>query len=130
MNPDRSISLAYDDIAYDEYNPIQGKIFDKPDLNGKGVDIYKGCKIYYRRKQINPKTFLNILQGNIIKYGSKKILKFTRRIMFLVYFSDYEGYGFIAFPNSFLYANNLIQMLYKYARLENVQDTRILLRGR
>ncbi len=111
MNPDKIITLAYDDIAYDEYNPIQGKIFNKPDPKGKGVDVYKGCKIDYRKKQVNPKTFLNILQGNRIKYGSKKTLKSTSEDNVFVYFSDHGGVGLIAFPDSFLYANKLIQAL-------------------
>ena len=37
------IVIAKDDIAFNTNNPIQGKIFNKPD----GPNVYEGCVIEY-----------------------------------------------------------------------------------
>jgi len=64
MPASRIIVLAYDDIANNYSNPFPGKIFNKPDPKGKGVDVYATCKIDYKGGDVNPDVFLNVLKGD------------------------------------------------------------------
>ncbi len=111
MHPDRIITLAYDDIANNSRNPFPGKIFNKPDPNGKGVDVYEGCNIDYKGADVTPATFLDILNGKKISYGSKKTLKSTSSDNVFIYFADHGGVGLIAFPSSLLHAKDLLNTL-------------------
>jgi len=111
MHPDRIITLAYDDIANNSQNPFPGQIFNKPDPKGKGNDVYKGCNIDYKGKDVTPQTFLDVLNGKAISYGSKKTLKSTSSDNVFVYFSDHGAPGLIAFPNGELYADDLSNTL-------------------
>merc|ERR1711907_856587 len=54
------ILLAYDDLAHDSENPFPGKIFNKPD----GPDVYEGCKISYRGRDVNRENFIKVLTGD------------------------------------------------------------------
>ena len=90
MNPDRIITLLYDDIAYNTQNPFQGQIFNKPDATGDGVDVYKNCKIDYKGNDVSPQTFLDVLNGKEISYGSKKTLKSSSLDNIFVYYSGIE----------------------------------------
>ena len=50
---DQIILMAYDDIANAKENPFPGKIFNKSTKKGHpGVDVYEGCKIDYKGKQV------------------------------------------------------------------------------
>ena len=111
MDPDKIIVLAYDDIANSSENPFPGQIFNKPDPNGNGVNVYKNCTIDYRGKDVNPETFLDVLNGRDISYGSKKTLKSTSTDNVFVYFSDHGATGLIGFPSSYLYADDLLNTL-------------------
>lgn len=99
------IVMAYDDIANDEENPIPGKIFNKPD----GPDVYAGCKIDYKGDDVTPANFLAILQGDAtkVKGGNGRVLKSTKDSKVFINFSDHGSPGLIAFPNEYLYANDL-----------------------
>lgn len=111
MHPDRIIVLAYDDIAHAGENPFPGKIFNKPDPKGKGVDVYQNCKIDYKGSYVTPQTFLDVLNGKAISYGTKKTLKSTSADNVFIYFSDHGAEGLIAFPEEFLMANDLLNTL-------------------
>jgi legumain len=111
VHPDRIITLAYDDIANSSQNPFKGKVFNKPDPKGLGVDVYAGCNIDYKGNQVTPETFLDVITGKDITYGSKKTLKSTSADNVFIYFSDHGATGLIAFPNGELYANDLINAL-------------------
>lgn len=111
LSAERIIVLAYDDIANNGQNPFKGQIFNKPDPTGKGVDVYAGCKIDYKGKDVTPETFLDVLSGKAINYGTKKTLKSTSNDNVFVYFSDHGATGLIAFPSSELYANDLLNTL-------------------
>merc|ERR1711907_134120 len=50
------ILLAYDDIANNNRNPFPGQIFNKPD----GPDVYAGCKISYKGRDVNKDNFLKV----------------------------------------------------------------------
>lgn len=54
FNPNRIITLAYDDLAHNLKNPFKGKIFNKPSHKDPGVDVYEGVKIDYTGKLVTP----------------------------------------------------------------------------
>ena len=64
FNPNRIITLAYDDLAHNIKNPFKGKIFNKPTNKDPGVDVYEGVKIDYTGKFVTPEIFTAILTGN------------------------------------------------------------------
>lgn len=64
FNPDRIITLAYDDLVKNIRNPFKGKIFNKPTYKNPGVDVYEGVKIDYTEKTVTPEVFTAVLTGN------------------------------------------------------------------
>jgi len=91
------ITMAYDDIAHSFQNPFKGKLFNKPDPNGTGVDVYEGCNIDYKKGDVTPANFANVLTGK----GSGKVLQSTADDEVFVTFFDHGGVGLIAFPGFF-----------------------------
>jgi len=91
------ITMAYDDVAGSRSNPFRGKLFNKPDPSGPGVDVYEGCKLDYTKKEVTPKNFANVLTGQ----GSGKVLKSTEEDEVFVTFFDHGAVGLIAFPGMF-----------------------------
>jgi len=101
---DQIITLAYDDIANNRENPFPGQIFNKP--NGK--DVYAGCNIDYKGKDVTPDNFLAIIKGDAtgVTGGNGKVLKSNKRSKVFINFADHGAPGLIAFPSSYLYAND------------------------
>lgn len=98
--------MAFDDIANDPENPIPGKMYNKPN----GNDVYAGCNIDYKGNDVNPANFLGILQGDPTKVtgGNGRVLNGTSSTSkIFINFSDHGAPGLIAFPNEYLYANDL-----------------------
>jgi len=97
--------MSYDDVAADPENPIPGKLFNKPD----GEDVYAGCNIDYKCESVTPENFLAILKGDAtkVKGGNGKVLKSTAESKVFINFADHGAPGLIAFPNEYLYANDL-----------------------
>jgi legumain len=97
--------MSYDDVAADEENPFPGKLFNKPD----GEDVYAGCNIDYKGESVTPENFLHILKGDAtkVKGGNGKVLKSTAESKVFINFADHGAPGLIAFPNEYLYANDL-----------------------
>jgi legumain len=102
---DQIILMSYDDVANDPENPFPGKLFNAPN----GSDVYEGCKIDYRGNDVTPANFLNILKGNAtgVTGGNGKVLKSTANSKVFINFADHGAPGLIAFPNEYLYANDL-----------------------
>jgi len=86
------ILLAYDDIANNNRNPFPGQIFNKPD----GPDVYAGCKISYRGKDVNKDTFLKVLKGDTSANGP--VLRSTKTDSVFVYYADHGGVGILGVP--------------------------------
>jgi legumain len=92
------IMLAYDDIANSEKNPFPGKVFNKPTAEGTpGVDVYEGCKISYRGKQVTGENFLKVLSGDTSAPGP--VLKSTSKDQVFVYYADHGGVGILGVPS-------------------------------
>lgn len=93
------IVMAYDDIADNPNNPFPGQIFNKKD----GPNVYEGCQIDYRGKEVNPQNFLNVLQGN----ATGRNIETDENSKIFLYFSDHGSPGLIAFPEEELHADEL-----------------------
>jgi len=92
------IMLAYDDIANDSKNPFPGKVFNKPTSAGvEGVDVYAGCNINYRGKDVTGENFLKVLSGDASASGP--VLKSTAEDHVFVYYADHGGTGILGVPN-------------------------------
>merc|ERR1719197_2114031 len=87
------ILLAYDDIANNNRNPFPGQIFNKPD----GPDVYAGCKISYRGRDVTKDNFLKVLKGDSSANGP--VLRSTKNDRVFVYFVDHGGVGILGVPN-------------------------------
>jgi legumain len=98
--------MAYDDVANDRKNPFPGQMFNKPN----GEDVYAGCKIDYSGKDVTPENFLSILNGDsaaVAKAGNGKVLKSDINSKVFINFADHGGVGLIAFPTTYMYADDL-----------------------
>merc|ERR1712178_262352 len=93
---DHIILMAYDDIANNSQNPFPGKLYNKPDPTGPGVDVYEGCNIDYKGADVTPQKFMDVLTGA----ASGKKLESTSEDNVFVFFSDHGAPGLIAFPSS------------------------------
>lgn len=83
-------------------NPFPGKLFNKPTPEGTpGVDVYEGCNIDYKGRDVTPENFLNIIKGDAskIKGGNKRVLNSTKDDRVFINFADHGAYGLIAFPD-------------------------------
>jgi len=87
------ILLAYDDIAHSYSNPFKGKIFNKPN----GPDVYEGCKISYRGRDVTRNNFLKVLTGDTSAPGP--VLKSTADDRVFVYYADHGGVGILGVPS-------------------------------
>ena len=102
--------MAYDDIASSPKNPFPGKVFNKPN----GEDVYAGVKIDYSGKQVTAENFLSILKGDsaaLNGIGSGKVLKSDANSKVFINFADHGGVGLIAFPSTYLYADDLVESI-------------------
>merc|ERR1712223_1938663 len=106
--PDENIIvMMYDDIANNKENPMKGQIFNKPN----GTDVYKGVPKDYTGKNVTANTFVDLLKGKQLNYGSGKMLKSGPNDHLFVYFSDHGAKGLVAFPSTILHAKTLEKTL-------------------
>lgn len=113
FHPDNIITMMYDDVAPSQMNPFPGKLFNYPwKTLEEAVDVYDGCKIDYREKDVSPDKFLAVLMGDAQKAGGK-VLQSKADDHVFINFVDHGGVGLIAFPEEqpVLHAKILIQTL-------------------
>lgn len=96
------VVFAYDDIAYNKSNPFPGQIFNKPE----GENVYNKASIDYSGADVTPEKFLAVLKGDAETAGGK-VLKTGPNSKIFVNFSDHGAPGLIAFPKSYLYADDI-----------------------
>ena len=107
--PENIITFAYDDIAYNPKNPIEGKIYNSP----KGKDVYAGVIIDYIENDVTPENFIAAITGDEMSVNvndprsTAKVLTSTENDNVYIYFSDHGLDNSISFPNKFLYADEL-----------------------
>ncbi|CAG2102519.1 unnamed protein product, partial [Medioppia subpectinata] len=104
------IVMHYDDIANNSQNPTPGIVVN--DIGGP--DVYKGVPKDYTGKDVNPQTFLKVLQGDAeLAAAGKKVVKSGPNDHVFVYFGDHGSTDLVAFPSSYLYAKDLNAVLVK-----------------
>ncbi|RUS88832.1 hypothetical protein EGW08_003377 [Elysia chlorotica] len=96
--PDEQIVvMMYDDIANNEYNPVQGNIINRPG----GPNVYPGVPKDYTGDDVNAETFLAVLQGNKEKVKSLlggregKVIESGPDDYVFVNFADHGGPGIL-----------------------------------
>jgi len=75
------------------------------------VDDRAGVPIDYKGNDVTPEVFKAVLLGNSVAVNGKgtgRVLKTGSTDNIFIYFSDHGAPGLIAFPNSYLYASDLI----------------------
>lgn len=91
----------------DNYIWRKGKIFNRPN----GTDVYHGVPKDYTGKQVSNQTFVDVLLGKKLNFGSGKTLQSGPKDHVFVYFSDHGGVGLVAFPSTLLHATTLVDTL-------------------
>ena len=108
--PDENIIvMMYDDIAENKENPKKGMLFNKP--LPKGQDVYHGVPKDYTGKEVSNQTFVDVLHGKKLNFGSGKTLKSGPRDHVFVFFSDHGAKGLVAFPETILHATSFVDAL-------------------
>eukprot|EP00355_Strombidium_rassoulzadegani_P007782 CAMPEP_0168616594 /NCGR_PEP_ID=MMETSP0449_2-20121227/5106_1 /TAXON_ID=1082188 /ORGANISM="Strombidium rassoulzadegani, Strain ras09" /LENGTH=438 /DNA_ID=CAMNT_0008657381 /DNA_START=54 /DNA_END=1370 /DNA_ORIENTATION=- len=105
---DQIIHLSYDDVANSSMNPFPGQLFNKPTEAGvKGTDVYEGCGIDYKGKDVTAANVLAVLKGDA-KTAGGKVLNSNENSKVFFYFADHGAPGLIAMPTGgYLYADKL-----------------------
>nr|WIM48522.1 asparaginyl endopeptidase [Conus monile] len=111
------VTMMYDDIAYNEENPIRGNIINQPD----GPNVYPGVVIDYKKEEVTPAVFLAVLSGNEKKVKELtghdgKVIKSGPDDHVFVNFADHGAPGLLAFPDQMLYARKLMSTIKKMYR--------------
>ncbi|XP_058262733.1 legumain-like isoform X2 [Hemibagrus wyckioides] len=112
---DQIVVMMYDDIAYNEENPFRGNIINVPG----GEDVYAGVPKDYTREDVSAANFLAVLRGDsraIRKRGPKKVIESGPNDSIFIYLSDHGSHGIFHFPNSTLYAPDLIDTVKEMSR--------------
>eukprot|EP00928_Gymnodinium_smaydae_P032596 TRINITY_DN23563_c0_g1_i1.p1 TRINITY_DN23563_c0_g1~~TRINITY_DN23563_c0_g1_i1.p1 ORF type:complete len:454 (-),score=106.83 TRINITY_DN23563_c0_g1_i1:187-1548(-) len=92
------IVMMQDDVANAEMNPFKGQLFNKP--GDDAVDVYAGCKIDYRGKEVTAKLFTSVITGDTSGVPANgKVLKSGPNDDVFLNFVDHGGVGIVAFPN-------------------------------
>ena len=109
MPAENIIVFAYDDIAYNFQNPMPGEVYNTP----YGPNVYEGLNIDYRGEEVTPENFLGVITGDESRVTAQtvKVLKSTEEDNVFLYFSDHGSVGLIAFPDEYLYAEDLMTAL-------------------
>lgn len=103
---DHIILMMEDDVANSTENPFPGQLFNEPGENPP--DVYAGCKIDYRGRDVTAKLFMDVLTGK----APGKCLKSGPEDHVFINFVDHGGVGIIEFPNGpLLHVKELSQTL-------------------
>ncbi|VVC37944.1 Peptidase C13, legumain [Cinara cedri] len=100
------ILMMVDDMAYNPKNPTPGVMINRPN----GTNVYEGVVVDYKGADVNSTNFLNIITGNksaMKSIGSGKVVEGGRHDTIFINFVDHGTTGLVAFPNDFLYADQL-----------------------
>ncbi|KAL0231881.1 hypothetical protein PCE1_002878 [Barthelona sp. PCE] len=91
------IVFAYDDIAYNSYNPKRGKIFNRADLR---TNVYDASAIDYRGADANPKIILDVIAGRSVSVGSRRTVPAGVDKLY-IYYNNHGYTDLIAAPASY-----------------------------
>ncbi|CAG2163982.1 unnamed protein product [Oppiella nova] len=104
------IVMHYDDLADDWHNRTPGVIVNEVN----GTDIYKGVPKDYVGADVTPQNFLEVISGDsALEAKGKRVVKSGPKDNIFVYFAGDGQPGVLSFPNDYLYADDLNNMLNK-----------------
>ncbi|KAK9141956.1 hypothetical protein Syun_011356 [Stephania yunnanensis] len=113
LKDENIVVFMYDDIAFNEYNPVQGSIINNP----HGENVYHGVPKDYTGDNVTVDNFFAVLLGNKsgLTGGSGKVVDSGPDDHIFVYYTDHGGPGVLGMPSTapYLYANDLIEVLKK-----------------
>ncbi|XP_050956892.1 legumain isoform X2 [Labeo rohita] len=111
---DQIVVMMYDDIAHNRNNPCPGNIINKPN----GPNVYPGVPKDYTGEDVTPENFLAALKGDrcAVKKRNPKVITSEGNDTIFIYLTAHGQSGKLAFPNSFLYAHDLIKTIKEMAR--------------
>lgn len=98
--------MSYDDVASSSENPFPNQLFNKF-TSGKGVDVNDGCVIDYRRDDVTPDNYIQIITGGSPSGGNGRVLKSGSNDDVFLAFFDHGGSGLICFQDAYLEADTL-----------------------
>lgn len=107
FNPDNIIVFSYDDVPSAPLNPFPGTLYNAPGTNPKEYNA--GCVKDYTGSAVNTENFLAVLTGNKtgVTGGNGKVLTSGPNDNVFINFVDHGAPGLIAFPVTYLYADQL-----------------------
>ena len=106
-DPNKIITMMYNDIAYNEENPYPGEIYNSP----YSSNVYKNIKIDYQGNNVTAVNFLNVLKGNKT-IPNFKVLESNSEDNIFIYYSNHGATGLVGMPyGPPLYADDLIDTL-------------------
>ena len=119
FNPDNIIVMSYDDVPTASLNPFPGTLYNEPGTNP--TDYNKGCVKDYTGDAVNTNNFLAIITGNKtgVTGGNGKVLASGANDNVFINFVDHGAPGLVAFPVTYLYADQLNAAL-KYMHTNNM----------
>jgi len=106
---DHIIVMMADDIAYNEKNPLPGRI-----LNSEytpSIDVYNGVPHDYTGSLVTSTVFSQILLGQDMKVGSRKSLKSGPDDNVFIFYDDHGNYDKLCFPDKNLRAYDVEHIL-------------------
>ncbi|KAG9330020.1 hypothetical protein JZ751_027618 [Albula glossodonta] len=110
--PDEQIIvMMYDDIAHNPQNPFKGNIINVPD----GPNVYSGIQKDYTGDNVSAENFLAVLKGQKSS-ATQKVIESGSDNEIFVYLSDHGSNQMFGFPNSTLYASDLIDAVEEMSR--------------
>lgn len=105
--PANIILFSYNDVPSAALNPFPGTLYNFPGNNS--VNVNEGCVKDYTGAAVNVSNFLAVLRGNstAVQGGNGKVLKSGPNDDVFINFVDHGAPGLVAFPNTYLYADQL-----------------------
>ncbi|CAD5219347.1 unnamed protein product [Bursaphelenchus xylophilus] len=101
------ITMMYDNIVNDTLNPHRGKLFHDPSFKR---DVYDGCQIDYKGKNVTVENFIHVLTGNKTN-EVQRVLNSTENDRVFVYYTDHGGKRLLQFPDNLLTDKQLLDVL-------------------
>ena len=104
---DHIITLMYNDVPFDKYNPFKGQLFNRP--GDDSPDVYEGVVVDYEKEMVNPEILIKVLTGDESAGG--KVLKSTKDDNVFLFFSDHGSEDLLSLPGGYLHSKDLLDAI-------------------
>ena len=104
---DHIITLMYNDVPFDKYNPFKGQLFNRP--GDDSPNVYEGVIVDYDLFSVSAENLIKVLTGD--ESASGKVLKTTKEDNVFLFFSDHGGADILALPGGYLHSKDLINAI-------------------